>query len=334
MTQKWRYFTGSHQEVAVEGWELAFCVSFSSYRSVTRRRWQSRGRKWCHGPHVTGSDPEVMSFHRKSPGSGCRSPTTCFLGKFELLGGNLQETAVTWQKMTSRDLTWPEVTRKSRYWLEVTRKWLGKAQNSCLSSYKAITRRRGSHVRGNDVTWPHVTGSDPKVTSFHQKSPGSGCRSPQLVFWVHLSSYGVVTCRRRQSRDKRWSYVIGSYPKVTLFDWKSPGRGWGRPRTRVLATFELLQGCNSKEGQSHERKWHHVTSQIGSDTEVTSIHLMSAGSGCRRPRTLILDMFEPLHCCNLQEVAVMWQKMMSVTSRDRKGPVCDLIWPEVTRKLL
>ena len=30
----------------------------------------------------------------------------------------------------------------------------------------------------NDVTWPEVPGSDLEVTSFDQKSPGSGCRRP------------------------------------------------------------------------------------------------------------------------------------------------------------
>ena len=47
-------------------------------------------------PHVTGSDLEVTSFHRKSPGSGCRRPISQVLGTFELLQGcNSQEVAVT-----------------------------------------------------------------------------------------------------------------------------------------------------------------------------------------------------------------------------------------------
>ena len=33
-------------------------------------------------------------------------------------------------------------------------------------------------MTGNDVTWPEVTGSDPEVTLFDWKSPGSGCRRP------------------------------------------------------------------------------------------------------------------------------------------------------------
>ena len=33
-------------------------------------------------------------------------------------------------------------------------------------------------MTGNDVTCPHVNGSDPEVASFDRKSPGSGCRRP------------------------------------------------------------------------------------------------------------------------------------------------------------
>ena len=47
-------------------------------------------------PHVTGSDPEVTSFGRKSPGSGCGRPISQVLGTFELLQGfNSQELTVT-----------------------------------------------------------------------------------------------------------------------------------------------------------------------------------------------------------------------------------------------
>ena len=46
--------------------------------------------------HVTEIDPEVMSFDRKSPGSGCRRPVSQVLSKFELLQGcNSQEVVVT-----------------------------------------------------------------------------------------------------------------------------------------------------------------------------------------------------------------------------------------------
>jgi len=45
---------------------------------------------------VTGSDPEVASFERKSPGSGCRRPNTGEYCTFYFLQGcSSQEEAVT-----------------------------------------------------------------------------------------------------------------------------------------------------------------------------------------------------------------------------------------------
>ena len=50
-------------------------------------------------PEVTGSDPEVTSFDRKSRGSGCRRTISQVLGTFELLQGvNSQEVAVMLQE--------------------------------------------------------------------------------------------------------------------------------------------------------------------------------------------------------------------------------------------
>ena len=55
-------------------------------------------------PEVTESDPEVTSFDRKSPGSGCRRPISQVLGAYELLQRcNEQEVAVTLQERTSHD---------------------------------------------------------------------------------------------------------------------------------------------------------------------------------------------------------------------------------------
>ena len=48
-------------------------------------------------PEVSGSDPEVTSLDRKSPGSGCGRPISQVLAMFELTQGcNSQEEAVTW----------------------------------------------------------------------------------------------------------------------------------------------------------------------------------------------------------------------------------------------
>ena len=46
-------------------------------------------------PHMIGSNPEVMSFDQKSPGSGYRRTISQVLGTFELLqDGNSQEVTV------------------------------------------------------------------------------------------------------------------------------------------------------------------------------------------------------------------------------------------------
>jgi len=73
------------------------------------------------------------------------------------------------------------------------------------------SQERDSHVTGNHVTWPPVTGSDPEVTSFDRKSPGSGCRRPKTGYTVHFTSYKAVARRGRQSHDGKW-------PKVTASD--------------------------------------------------------------------------------------------------------------------
>ena len=46
-------------------------------------------------------------------------------------------------------------------------------------------------MTGNDVTWIEVTVSDPEVTSFDRKSPGSGCRRPIRQVCIRLSSTGL-----------------------------------------------------------------------------------------------------------------------------------------------
>jgi len=44
-------------------------------------------------------------------------------------------------------------------------------------------------MAGNDGTLPQVTGSDPEVTSFDRKSPGSGCRRLKVKYTVSFTSY-------------------------------------------------------------------------------------------------------------------------------------------------
>jgi len=110
-------------------------------------------------PQMIGSDPEVMSFDRKSPGSGSRRLKTGVYCTFHFLQGRSSwEEAVTWLEMTSRDLRWPEGTRK---WHDFTRSHLEVAVESRkltytvrFTSYKAIACRRR---QSRDRKWRHVT---------------------------------------------------------------------------------------------------------------------------------------------------------------------------------
>ena len=53
-------------------------------------------------------------------------------------------------------------------------------------------------MTGKDVTRPEVTESDPEVTSFERKSPGSGCRRAISQVLGTLELLRAVTRRRWQ----------------------------------------------------------------------------------------------------------------------------------------
>jgi len=164
VTQKWRHLTGSHLKVDVEGRKLTYTVHFTSSKAVARRRRLWRNRKCRHGPQVTKSDPEVTSFDRKSPAGGCRRVKTAVYCIFHFLQGcSSQEEAVTWQKVTSRDLKWPEVTRKWRHFtgsnLEMAVEGRKPAYTVDFTSYKAVARRRR---QSRDMKWRHVTSGERK----------------------------------------------------------------------------------------------------------------------------------------------------------------------------
>ena len=78
-------------------------------------------------------------------------------------------------------------------------------------------------MTGKEVTRPEMAGSDPEVTSFDQKSPGSGCSRPVIKFWVRLRSYRAVTCSRWRhvtGKDVTRPEVAESDPEVTSFERK------------------------------------------------------------------------------------------------------------------
>ena len=116
--------------------------------------------------------------------------------------------------------------------------------------------------------------------------------------------------------------MTGSDPEVTSFDRKSPGNDCKRPISQVLGTFELLQGCNSQEVAITLQEMKSRDHVSRSDPEVTLFDRKSPGSGCTRPISQVLGMFELLQGSNSQEVAVTRREM---TSRDGKSPGSDVI---------
>jgi len=171
--RKWRQVTssdrkwsGSHLEVAVEGRKLAYAVHFTSYKPFVAGGGSHVTGNDVLWPQLTGSDPEVTSFDRKWPRSGCRRPKTGVYCTFHFLQGcSSQEEAVTWQELTSRDFRWPEVTRNWRHLtgshLKVAVQGRKLAYTAHFTSYKAVARRRR---QSRDRKWRHVTSGDWKWT--------------------------------------------------------------------------------------------------------------------------------------------------------------------------
>jgi len=106
--------------------------------------------------------PEVTSFDRKSPGSGCRRPITRAYCTFYFLQGcSSQEKAATWLEMTSRDLRWPLVTlfdrkspgsgcRRTKTRVYCTFHFL----QGCTSQQEAVTCQEMTSVTSGDRNSP------------------------------------------------------------------------------------------------------------------------------------------------------------------------------------
>jgi len=268
VTLKWRHLTGSHLEVAVEGWKLTNTVHFTSYKDVARRRRQCRDRKWHH---VTSGDWK-------------------------------------WQ--------WSDVILQ-----EVTWKWLQKAKNSHILYISLPTRRSlagaGSHVTGNDVTWPQVTRRNSEVTSFDRKSPGSCCRRQKLSYTVYFHFEKAVARRRRQARGRKWCHVtLGDrkWCKLTASHLEVAVDGQTLAYALHFTSYKAVARTRKQSSNSKWRQWPQAT---GSDTQVMSFDRKSPGSGCGRPKTRVHCTFHFPQCGSLQEEAVTWQEKMSRDSGDR-----------------
>ena len=92
--------TGSHLEVAVEGRKRV--LGTFELLQVGNSQVPFKCQEMMSRDRVTGSDPEVTLFDRKSCGSCCGRPKTRVLGAFEHKHScNSQEEAFTRQEMTA-----------------------------------------------------------------------------------------------------------------------------------------------------------------------------------------------------------------------------------------
>jgi len=274
-------------------------------------------------PQVTGSNPQVTSFDRKSPGSGCRRPKTGVYSRFHFLqGGITQEEAVTWEEMTSRDLWWPKVTRKWRHLngshLEVAVEGRILAYTVHFTFYKAVARfrrqscdRKWRHVTSFDRKWPRSDVIWPEVT-------WNGCRRLKSGVNCTFHFLQVVTRRKRQSRDSKWRHV-------TLGDRKWPGsdviwsdvtwNGFRRLKCGVNCTFHFLQVVARRGRQSRDSKWRHVTSGDRKSRHLTGCHLEVAVEGRKLAYTVHFSFYKAVARRRRQSRDRKWRH---VTSGDRK----------------
>jgi len=208
VTRKWRDLTGSRQEVAVEGLKLAYTVHFTLYKAVARRRRQSRDKKWRHMTSGDRRRPEVTSFDRKSPRSGCRRQKIGVYCTFHFLQNCCSQEEVTWQEMTSRDLRWPEVTsfdwkspgsgcRRPKTGVYCTFHFL----QGCSTQEEAVTWQE---MTSRDLRWPEVTRKWRHLTGSYLEVVVEGRK---LEYTVPFTSYKAVARRRRQSRDRKSRHV-------------------------------------------------------------------------------------------------------------------------------
>jgi len=247
-------------------------VRFTSYKTVLAGG----------GRHVTRKDvsdlrwPEVTQGRRhltgRSPGSGCRRLKTGVCCAFHNLQDcSLQQEAITWREMTTRDLKWPEVTRKWRHWPEVNRKVCEMPRTGVYCAFDFL---QGCSTQ-EAVTWQEMMSRDlrsPEVSRKWRDLTGShlevAVEGRKLAYTVCLTSCKAVGSRR-PSRYRNWRHVTSGdrkWPEVTSFDRKSPGSGCRRPKTGVYWAFDFLQGCGSQEEAvtwqemtSRELRWPELT---------------------------------------------------------------------------
>jgi len=283
--------------------------------------------------------PEVTRKWRSLTGSRrkwlYKAESSCLWCVRPLPGWGSQEEAVTWQEMTSRVPTWFKVTRMWRHLtgshLEVSVK-ARKLESGTFYYLQGYSSQEEAvmwqKVTSHHLTWPKLTRKWRHLTGSHLKVAVEGRK---LASFVRLTSYKAVAHiggSHVTGNHITWPHVTGSDPEVTSFNWKSPESGCRRPKTRVFHAFDFLQGCSSheeagawQEMTSCDLTWPEVTWKLH---HLTGSHLKVAVEGRKLASFVRLTSYKAVaHMMRLSRN----RKWHHVTSRDRKWPESDVVWP-------
>jgi len=169
-----------------------------------------------------------------------------------------------------------------------------------------------------------VTGSDPVVTSFDQKSPGSGCRRPKTRAYCAFhflqscsSQEEAVTWQEMTSRDLRW-------PEVTSFAGSIQEVAVESQKVVYTVHFTFYKAVARKRRQSRDRKWCHLTSGDRKWHYLTGSYLEVAVEDQKLIYTLHFIFYKAVSRRKRQSRESKWRH---VTSGDRRWPWSDVLWP-------
>jgi len=93
----------------------------------------------------------------------------------------------------------------------------------CSSQSDAVTL---PETTSRDLRWRKWPRSDPEVTSFDWKLPGSGCRKPKTCVHCTFHFLQAVACSTGQSRGRKWCHVISGNGKWSRSDVIWPEVTW------------------------------------------------------------------------------------------------------------
>jgi len=174
--------------------------------------WQEMSSSDLRGPEVNRKWRCLTGSHLQVAVEGKKLLHTVHFTSYKPVA---RREAITWQKVTSRELRWPKVTRKWRHLtgthLQVAVEGQKLLHTVHFTSYKPVARRRR---QSRHRKWRHVNSGDWKwheVALFDQKSPGSASRKPKTRVYCTFhflqacsSLKYAVTWQEMTSRDLRW----------------------------------------------------------------------------------------------------------------------------------